>query len=159
MVVAHGNTCYLGSNNPISVEKTPRSFRAFVGLVSYRVFSQRRGQRLGPTIFRALFFPAFIRLPLSASLPCKVYQLQILRLSWATLDVCVCVCVFFFCSSHSFWTSSSLDVPAGVSQEEGHTGCIQRITSFTRHMSPRSRPRNDVARKYRVRGNIFPIYC
>ena len=25
--------------------------------------------------------------------------------------VCVCVCVF---SSHPFWTSSSLDVPAGV---------------------------------------------
>ena len=32
--------------------------------------------------------------------------------------VCFCVCV----SSHSFWTSSSLDVPAGVTQEEGHTG-------------------------------------
>ena len=31
-----------------------------------------------------------------------------------------CVCVVF--SSHSFWTSSSLDVPAGVTQEEGHTG-------------------------------------
>ena len=31
----------------------------------------------------------------------------------------MCVCVF---SSHSFWTSSSLDVPAGVTQEEGHTG-------------------------------------
>ena len=31
-----------------------------------------------------------------------------------------CVCVF---SSHSFWISSSLDVlPAGVTQEEGHTG-------------------------------------
>ena len=30
-----------------------------------------------------------------------------------------CVCVF---SSHSFWTSSSLDVPAGVTQQEGHTG-------------------------------------
>ena len=30
----------------------------------------------------------------------------------------VCVCVF---SSHSFWTSSSLDVPAGATQEEGHT--------------------------------------
>ena len=30
----------------------------------------------------------------------------------------VCGCVF---SSHSFWTSSSLDVPAGVTQEEGHT--------------------------------------
>ena len=33
-------------------------------------------------------------------------------------DYSVCVCVF---SSHSFWTSSSLDVPAGVTQEEGHT--------------------------------------
>ena len=31
----------------------------------------------------------------------------------------VFVCVF---SSHSFWTSSSLDVPVGVTQEEGHTG-------------------------------------
>ena len=32
------------------------------------------------------------------------------------------VCVVF--SSHSFWTSSSLDVPAGVTQEEGHTGFL-----------------------------------
>ena len=31
----------------------------------------------------------------------------------------LCVCVF---SSHPLWTSSSLDVPAGVTQEEGHTG-------------------------------------
>ena len=31
--------------------------------------------------------------------------------------VCVCVCVF---SSHSFWTS--MDVPAGVTQEGGNTG-------------------------------------
>ena len=30
--------------------------------------------------------------------------------------VCVCVCCVF---SHSFWTSSSLDVPVGVTQEEG----------------------------------------
>ena len=29
-------------------------------------------------------------------------------------EPCVCVCVF---SSHSFWTSSSLDVPAGVTQD------------------------------------------
>ena len=29
------------------------------------------------------------------------------------------MCVF---PSHLFWTSSSLDVPAGVTQEEGHTG-------------------------------------
>ena len=32
-------------------------------------------------------------------------------------------CVFVF-SSHSFWTSSSLDVPAGVTQEEGHPGFL-----------------------------------
>ena len=36
-----------------------------------------------------------------------------------TVCVCVCVCVFF--SSHSFWTSSSLDVPARVTQEDCYT--------------------------------------
>ena len=38
----------------------------------------------------------------------------------------VCVCVF---SSHLFWTSSSLDVPAGVTQEEGHTGFLIHLPS------------------------------
>ena len=38
--------------------------------------------------------------------------------------VCVCVCVF---SSHSFWTSNSLDVPAGVTQEEAHTGFLVHL--------------------------------
>ncbi|CAM9494832.1 unnamed protein product [Ascophyllum nodosum] len=38
----------------------------------------------------------------------------------------VCVCVF---SSHPFWTSSSLDVPAGVTQEEGHTGFLIHLPS------------------------------
>ena len=37
---------------------------------------------------------------------------------WFGVLGCVVCCVF---SSHSFWTSSSLDVPAGVTQEEGHT--------------------------------------
>ena len=41
----------------------------------------------------------------------------------------VCVCVF---SSHPFWTSSSLDVPAGVTQEEGHTGFLIRLPSAVR---------------------------
>ena len=41
----------------------------------------------------------------------------------------VCVCVF---SSHSFWTSSSLDVPAGVTQEEGHTGFLIHLLSAAR---------------------------
>ena len=40
-----------------------------------------------------------------------------------------CVCVF---SSHSFWTSNSLDVPAGVTQEEGHTGFIIHLLSAVR---------------------------
>ena len=40
-----------------------------------------------------------------------------------------CVCVF---SSHPFWTSSSLDVPAGVTQEEGHTGFFIHLPSAVR---------------------------
>ena len=43
--------------------------------------------------------------------------------------VCMCVCVF---SSHPFWTSSSLDVPAGVTQEEGHTGFLIHLPSAVR---------------------------
>ena len=42
--------------------------------------------------------------------------------------MCVC-CVF---SSLSFWTSSSLDVPAGVTQEEGHTGFLIHLLSAVR---------------------------
>ena len=41
---------------------------------------------------------------------------------------CVC-CVF---SSHSFWTSRSLDGPAGVTQEEGHTGFLIYLLSAVR---------------------------
>ena len=40
-----------------------------------------------------------------------------------------CVCVF---SSHPFWTSSSLDVPVGVTQEEGHTGFLIHLPSAVR---------------------------
>ena len=39
------------------------------------------------------------------------------------------VCVF---SSHPFWTSRSLDVPAGVTQEEGHTGFLIHLPSAVR---------------------------
>ena len=35
-------------------------------------------------------------------------------------------------SFHSFWTSSSLDVPAGVTQEEGHTGFFIHLLSAVR---------------------------
>ena len=40
------------------------------------------------------------------------------------------VCGVF--SSHSFWASSSLDVPAGVTQEEGHTGFLIHLLSAVR---------------------------
>ena len=40
-----------------------------------------------------------------------------------------CVCVF---SSHSFWTSSWLDVPAGVTQAEGHTEFFIHLLSAVR---------------------------
>ena len=42
--------------------------------------------------------------------------------------MCVCVCV----SSHSFWTSSSLDVAVGVTQEEGHTRFLIHLLSAAR---------------------------
>ena len=41
----------------------------------------------------------------------------------------LCVGVF---SSPSFWTSSSLDVPAGVTQEEGHTRFLIHLLSAVR---------------------------
>ena len=41
----------------------------------------------------------------------------------------MCVCVF---PSHLFWTSRSLDVPAGVTQEDGHTGFLIHLPSVVR---------------------------
>ena len=46
-----------------------------------------------------------------------------------TKTLLVCVGVF---SSHLFWTSNSLDVPAGVTQEEGHTGFFTHLPSAVR---------------------------
>ena len=40
-----------------------------------------------------------------------------------------CVCV---CCSNLFWTSSSLDVSTGVTQEEGHTGFLIHLPSVVR---------------------------
>ena len=41
-------------------------------------------------------------------------------------------CNLLLFSSHPFWTSSSLDVPAGVTQEEGHTGFLIHLPSAVR---------------------------
>ena len=56
------------------------------------------------------------------------YEVGMLKVP-AEQCVCVCVCVF---SSHAFWTSSSLDIPAGVTQEEGHTGFLIHLLSAVR---------------------------
>ena len=42
------------------------------------------------------------------------------------------LCSVYVFSSHPFWTSSSLDVPAGVTQEEGHTGFLIHLPSAVR---------------------------
>ena len=50
------------------------------------------------------------------------------RSKWS-FSTALSVCVF---SAHSFWTSSSLDVPAEVTQEEGHTGFFIHLLSAVR---------------------------
>ena len=59
----------------------------------------------------------------------KIIYIMILSVLVSMLCVCVCVCVF---SSHSFWISSSLDIPAGVTLEEGHTGFFIHLLSAVR---------------------------
>ena len=54
---------------------------------------------------------------------------------WYIYHLCstaVCVCVF---SSRPFWTSSLLDVPAGVTQKEGHTGFFIHLPSAVRALT------------------------
>ena len=57
-------------------------------------------------------------------------------------DFSHCVCVVCVFSSHSFWTSSSLVVPAGVTQEEDHTGffihlsAVRALIFFARRIQP-----------------------
>ena len=71
------------------------------------------------------------------------YWLLFLLLSIIISVVCVCVCCVCFkknlnaskpsvLSSRLFWTSSSLDVPAGVTQEEGRTGFFIHLPSAVR---------------------------
>ena len=52
---------------------------------------------------------------------------EVLGIKLLVFCMCVCVCVF---SSHPFWTS--MDVPAGVTQEEGHTGFLIHLPSAVR---------------------------
>ena len=66
----------------------------------------------------------------SSTVPVHIYDHEQVWQPYAVDPIlCVCVCVF---SSHPFWTSSSLDVPAGVTQEEGHTGFLIHLPSAVR---------------------------
>ena len=79
------------------------------------------------------------------------------------------MCVLCVLSSHSFWTSSSLDVPAGVTQEEGDTAFLIHLPSavralifLARRIQPRFIDTCDEAPKvtsllYRKVYNILPL--
>ena len=62
----------------------------------------------------------------------------------------------FVFSSHSFWTSSSLDVPAGVTKEEGHTGFLIHLIPNINTVIPGSTnynvDNNSIIEPYRNRG-------
>ena len=81
------------------------------------------GSTLRPS--RASFLPGWIWTHSGTKLHVRLPS----SMRFTFISVCVCVCVF---SSNSFWTSSSLDVPAGVTQEEGHTGCLIHLLSAVR---------------------------
>ena len=49
------------------------------------------------------------------------YYITLYFLADESLVVHYCFCVYARVSSHLFWTSRSLDVPAGVTQEVGYT--------------------------------------
>ena len=59
---------------------------------------------------------------------CAAAVVFVVRLFRVLRNCCV-LCVF---SSHPFWTSSSLDIPAGVTQEEGHIGFLIHLLSGVR---------------------------
>ena len=69
------------------------------------------------------------------------------------LVTCVCVCVF---SSHLFWTSSSLDVPAGVTQirESSHRILIPGLRAVMK--LPREAVRERLARRRREKFRVLP---
>ena len=76
--------------------------------------------------FQCYLFLYRITLHRSPGLLVQEYCIPSLSLFWCPY---MCVCVF---SSHSFWTSSSLDVPAGATQEEGYTGLLIHLLSAVR---------------------------
>ena len=77
-------------------------------------------------------FPAFTAVLCSTHVCTAVCLLFAVCDKWVdfrggdAVQQCV-VCVFF-----PFWTSSSLDVPAGVTQEESHTGFFIHLLSAVR---------------------------
>ena len=83
------------------------------------------------------------------------YQQIVIIVKVISVVYSVCVCVF---SSHSFWTSSSLDVPAGVTLEEGHTRFLISLLSAVRaiiFLARRIQPLLSLADREAPVGHIF----
>ena len=117
----------------LHIHMLPRYYHGFgsclygvpsAGVVRSRVLNS--SAECCPSSFAFLYFASRLS-PLFYS---RAYDDLVLH-PWPATNVCVCVCVCVF-SSHSFWTSSSLDIPAGVTQEEGHTGFLIHLLSAVR---------------------------
>ena len=77
----------------------------------------------------AIYYTAAVNRARMCMCPEKSIYLVCKQMQTAVHTVCVCACVF---SPHSFWTSSSLDVPAVITQEEGHTEFFIHLPSAVR---------------------------
>ena len=79
------------------------------------------------------------------------------NLLYSTYDDCV-VCVF---PSHLIWTSSALDVPARVTQEEGRTGFLIHLPSAVRalmFLARRIQPCLSLVDREEVKLYVLTIY-
>ena len=102
-----------------------RICRSFVSLVTYRM-SFSRGRFTANDIIVSYAPRVLYELKIKISRLCVGSVLYMEYFSYESRSLVFVCCVF---SSHLFWTSSSLDVPAGVTQKEGHTGFLIHLPS------------------------------
>ena len=102
------------------------SFRLFWTSSSFGCTSQRSHKISHPPSFYDACLH-FSRGGFNRSFPSSTVKSKFMYDSQAS----ACACVLCF-SPKLFWTSSSLDVPAGITQEEGHTGFLTHLPSAVR---------------------------
>ena len=108
-----------GPNSAISLTQTfDRNSLCVYNSLYFGVQKAKNGDR------GTIVFTATLNIDNTTSVNREKMYLVFLFMSAA----CV-LCVF---SPHSFWTSNSLDVPAGVTQEEGRTGFLMHLLSAVR---------------------------